>query len=747
MKHRWHRVLSLTSLIACHGALHAADDPNWLTNPGLEAGDGGAPAGWSLGMEGRGEGEAVWQEGGAHSGRRCLRVTLTTTGDYFMGRQYVDQPVTPGNLYQISGWYRSDTESCAHPVVYYKHADGQVFSAWEAPLPMAADWSRFQFALRPPEGTERFEIQLRNQGVVGTAWFDDVFLGPASALQARWDASLAAFRRSLVKGPLALRALRPSERPQALDLAEPARWAALEKATNVSIFAARDERESFGAVVLGLPEGELTAELSDLKGPGNATIPADETQVRWVEYVEANRGWLPDPLLEEQPFTVPAHGTPILWVTIHVPSDAPAGQYAGRLEASANGQVATIPVRLRVHDFSLPKTSYLPSSFWVFRHCIRNAYGMDEVPFGFYSKFLDLCLQTRLAPIDAAEWHDRPFVQMVRGADGQLDVDWEPWDQYLGYCMDRGMSAFNVADDHWFSGFFDSLPVRDLRTGQAKTVTLTPGSHEWQDTVVRFFHLAHEHFTQKGWAERAYLQAYDEPGNDAELLANIVRFHTLARQGWPGLRTLITAPVTFGGLGDGLGIWCPLTPHYDDDDAAAARENGQEVWWYVCCGPTAPWANFFLDQPGAAHRVLFWQTFGRKSDGLLYWGVNHWPDFATRTMAPLPAEEKWPVAAWNDGGRNGDGYFLYPGPDGPLTSLRLEIMRDGVEDYDCLRMLEDLLAVKGEGPPARLRQRAEDALTMTPDLYKTMTTYPTDAGAMVQRRREINELIVRVGKP
>jgi hypothetical protein len=73
-------------------------------------------------------------------------------------------------------------------------------------------------------------------------------------------------------------------------------------------------------------------------------------------------------------------------------------------------------------------------------------------------------------------------------------------------------------------------------------------------------------------------------------------------------------------------------------------------------------------------------------------------------------------------------------------------MRDGVEDYDCLRMLQDLLRAKGHKAPAYLRKRAQRALTMTPDLYKTMASYPTEAGAMVQRRREINELIVQFGK-
>lgn len=733
-------------LICAAGLLHAAEDPNWLVNPGFEEAKGDGPLGWSLGMEGKGEGEAVWQEGEAHSGQRCLRVRLTTTGDYFMGRQYLDQPVTPGDLYQISGWYRSDTEGAAHPVVYYKNADGKVSSAWEVGLPKADVWTQFRFTLRPPPGTERFEIQLRNQSFAGTTWYDDVFLGPAAALQAQWDAQLRVFQQALVQGPLTVRALRPSERPRALELADPARWAELQKADKVAIFAARRERESFGAIALGLGAGQVTASVSDLQGPGSASIKASAAQVRWAEYVQANGEWLPDPLLEKQPFVTPAKGAPLLWVTVAVPADAAPGSYAGALTVRAKGETAKLPFTLQVYDFALPKTTYLQSSFWVFRHTIRDAYGMKEVPFSFYTKFLDLCLQSRLSPIDAAEWHDQPYVQMVRKADGQLDMDWPVWDEYLQYCMDRGMSAFNVADDHWFGSFFASVPVRDLKTGQVETVKFDPQSQEYADTVVRFFRLAHEHFTQKGWAARGYLQGYDEPGQDPVLLANINRFYTLARTGWPGLRTMITAPIGYKGLEDSIGIWCPLTPSYDDAKAAAARAKGQEAWWYVCCGPTAPWANFFLDQPGAAHRVLFWQTFGRKSDGLLYWGINVWPDFGARTMDPLPADKKWPAVPWNDGGRDGDGYFLYPGPDGPLTSLRFEIMRDGVEDYDCLRMLQDLMKTKGGKASADLRKRAERALTMTPDLYKNMTSYPTDAGAMVQRRREINELIVRLGK-
>jgi hypothetical protein len=548
----------------------------------------------------------------------------------------------------------------------------------------------------------------------------------------------------LQKGPFQLSAVEPSERPKLTDLTEPKRFAVLQEARAVSIFAARGKRESFGAVVIGLNGHALTAAVTELKGPEEGRIPVSEIRVRWAEGVPASAGMVPDPLLEEQPFQPPRGIAPMLWVTVHVPrAKTPAGIYRGTLLAESNGRRASLPITLEVFDFALPKNSSLQSSFWLFRHTIRNYYGMKSVPFDLYQKFLDRCLEARLSPVDAAEEHDQPFVQIVRAEKGDLQVDWTEWDQYLEYCMDRGMTAFNVGDLHWFGSYFRSFQVRDLKTGKRETVTLAPDSQKYADTVTRFFRLAREHFTKRGWASRAYLQGYDEPALDPKLLAEIRRFYELAREGWPGLRTLITAaPQTHRALHKSVSIWCPLTPDYTDAEADKRRKQGEEVWWYVCNGPTTPWANFFLDQSGATHRVLFWQTFGRRADGLLYWGVNHWPGFEARSMKTPPDDKKWPKAAWEDGGRNGDGYFLYPGPRGPLTSLRFEAMRDGVEDYDALRMLQDLVKRKGDSAGAELRERARQALTLSPEIYGSMTKCPTDSAAMVKRRRLVNELIV-----
>lgn len=56
----------------------------------------------------------------------------------------------------------------------------------------------------------------------------------------------------------------------------------------------------------------------------------------------------------------PAPEPALLWVDLRLPADAPAGEYTATCEALSNGQVvASVPVKLQVHDFALPVERHL----------------------------------------------------------------------------------------------------------------------------------------------------------------------------------------------------------------------------------------------------------------------------------------------------------------------------------------------------------------------------------------------------
>ena len=210
-------------------------------------------------------------------------------------------------------------------------------------------------------------------------------------------------------------------------------------------------------------------------------------------------------------------------------------------------------------------------------------------------------------------------------------------------------------------------------------------------------------------------------------------------------------PAELVGLVD---IWCPLTARLDAPFYAERRKAGDTLWTYVCCSPRPPYANFFVDQPATAHRVLFWQARKAGCTGLLYWCVCWWDGLPTPARGKpcfpdVPIDFK-DLGTWKRYKDNGDGLLVYPGPDfTPWPSLRLEVVRDGIEDYEYLALLSRLVARAKALPPER-RPAPEwlaeaEALCTVPDaISRTMTDYTDDPQPLLERRRRIGDALDRL---
>ena len=145
-------------------------------------------------------------------------------------------------------------------------------------------------------------------------------------------------------------------------------------------------------------------------------------------------------------------------------------------------------------------------------------------------------------------------------------------------------------------------------------------------------------------------------------------------------------------------ILCPETVCFSDrgfSDAIADRAaQGDKIWWYVCCGPSpkSDYCNLFTQQDGIKHRLLFWQQKQQGVTGLLYWSTSYWTD-----VGGDPWTSAW-TTPWTGVDTFGDGSLLYDGyhvgVDGPVSSLRLEAVANGIEDYAYLQMAEELLGEK-----------------------------------------------------
>jgi hypothetical protein len=176
------------------------------------------------------------------------------------------------------------------------------------------------------------------------------------------------------------------------------------------------------------------------------------------------------------------------------------------------------------------------------------------------------------------------------------------------------------------------------------------------------------HLVERGWVDDAVLHVADEPipENGESWRALSRRVHAAA----PRLKRIEAIQVP--DLGRDLEISVVEEKRLDwwyDGYRARQRTGGMELWLYTSWLPQGAYANRLIDYPLLKTRILPWIAARYGATGLLHWGLNQWPqdgdsvDPNKGLFAP------------------GDDFIIYPGRDGPRSSLRWEAFRDGVEDY------------------------------------------------------------------
>lgn len=142
---------------------------------------------------------------------------------------------------------------------------------------------------------------------------------------------------------------------------------------------------------------------------------------------------------------------------------------------------------------------------------------------------------------------------------------------------------------------------------------------------------------------------------------------------------------------------CYLANLYDMGDSRArirnmCDEKGWVSWVYTCVLPYNPYPTYHIEDCLISSRLLSWQMYDYEIVGNLFWGSA----IATVVDDDLYSEQLIDQDYYQTGNRypwaNGDGFLLYPGRHygiyGPLSSIRLESIMDGNEDYDLFHALE-----------------------------------------------------------
>ena len=264
----------------------------------------------------------------------------------------------------------------------------------------------------------------------------------------------------------------------------------------------------------------------------------------------------------------------------------------------------------------------------------------------------------------------------------------------------------------WNTGFGVSVPIVNSNPTVFEMQAIS--NQTAQDFYKQFIPALLAHLKEKGW-DKIYMQHIaDEPTDqNYQSYIDIASFFKNLAPDIPIIDAVQTKE-----LNNIVDIWVPildvLNKEYDYFEGRQSK--GKEVWTYTCTGPQGNYANRFIELPLIKTRILHWINFRYNITGYLHWGFNHWNDDPfDETVNP---ETEWP---------GGDCYIVYPGYKKLYSSIRLEAMRDGIMDYELLKMLS--------------KNDPDKAKEICSQVVYSFDRYNTDIKVFMEKRKMILELL------
>ncbi len=450
------------------------------------------------------------------------------------------------------------------------------------------------------------------------------------------------------------------------------------------IAAAGGESEGFQIVIMPKDAdlSQVTLTVSALKlASGSSSIGADQISFNQVGFVQTKKpgyavdrtGWFADPLLNPSQFDVKQGDVQPVWVTIRVPTGTRPGDYTGAITVKPQNAEATIvPVKLKVWGFEIPpqKNTLKLALAWA-EGVSRAIHGKtDWDAKGLKRKYVDMLLAHRIGPDD-----------IYRGAPQSVED--------AKYAAERGATAINLFNVGWPASYTDAQIEAILKKIEGV----------WQQ------------YQDAGIADKVYIYGFDETYHEKA----IKQIYGAIGKKFPGLKRAVSV----GWKGheaviDDVDIWSMSTGtywanfHKQDEMLEKMRAKGQQFWMYLSSSSAPSRPNVWIENALIESRSLGWILYQHDADGLLYYFIN-----ICEHGTPKPIDEfAGPRTPWNPRSFqnfNGDGHLIYAGQSGPLSSVRLANIRDGIEDYEYLKTLERLLLKHGKAKtPKEARNYVKD---------------------------------------
>ncbi|MEK0312320.1 glycoside hydrolase domain-containing protein [Cohnella sp. 56] len=467
-----------------------------------------------------------------------------------------------------------------------------------------------------------------------------------------------------------------------------------------------------GVTFSNLTSGSNTIASSNLKYQFVETIRLNFNSPGFNNYVREGAGWYPDRLTNAATIAVQPGISQPIWIRAYAPKTAAAGSYTGTATVNTTAGNIVVNLTVDVYNVTIPdaKDGTFNTALWQTTSAPISWLTSDPA----YDDLIYVYSQVRpgFSAYSADFWtvmdsfaqfmHDyRNNVLSVNMVDllvhggsaynsstGVYTFNWSRFDEYIQFFLDRDAvkrleGLFIAQANDYLDGYGVQIIDRDSNNNNIRTFAPT-GTAKANNWIDQFVPALKAHLDAKGWTSMWYMHIGDEVslGNRAnQFKYNSDRVRAL----WPTVK-LGDAVFLQDAAEDVQGYSNILIPMIDIYDANAAyyqgrKAAGDELWIYTSGAPQGLYMNRALDKQIWNNRLMIWDAFKDGATGYLHWGYNGWHYLM------------------DDQAMKGDGYIVYPDPANLklAASLRYEGLRDGIEDYELLKIVQNTNPALADG--------------------------------------------------
>lgn len=490
----------------------------------------------------------------------------------------------------------------------------------------------------------------------------------------------------------------------------------------------KNEQSSF-QVALGARKNItlMNAEIGNLVSESRAILNSTNIRVRYVKFLDVERArsefvWSPkqediigegvsgdmapnvvgDPLMEMDTLNIESYSAQPIWFTIKIPREAQIGSYTGLITIQTKEfSPVTIPITIIVKDIELPNSNDYKFNLdlWINPSAIAEHYNLDH-----WSEKHWALIKTYLKDYAArggknitttithepwqkpwigntthpqSEFGYRSMVAWVRTKKGNWSFDYSVFDTYVELAEKVGISG--AINSYSLTPFRTKQKIlyKDESSKEQRILEMDMNDSEYKEIWTVFLKDFKLHLIEKDWFGRTYLGFDEKPESDLRTIKAIIEeaapefLNRIIIAGHPEAtahaQNLSISYMFFPGQKLEKKALVPVLP-----TILERNEVGKQTTFYLCAEPAHP--NTLTYSPAVEAQLIPWLALKYKTDGYLRWAYNNWTSDTFNKPVFLHSQ--------------GDDYYVYPGENGPISSIRWELLKEGIEDYELYKLRE-----------------------------------------------------------